>query len=236
MSDTAPAPATPTTKTAFVLGLKDVPAADVVTRAAAAGIQITRQQVHNLRSAAKKARKRKRTAKPAVKAAPAKKVGAAVTKKSAPAKSAPKKKSASKTVAAPKQAASTKAAPAAPVGSKRAFVEAQPVTMSNGEVVKAAAKAGVKLSANYVYKVRLKSKTSPSAKRGPGRPKGSGAKSKAASAPIAKAPIAAAPTTTTVPSSIDGVLADLVVHHGIDKIRAVLTQVEARVARLLSGK
>ncbi|MFI5296960.1 MAG: hypothetical protein ACHREM_02590 [Polyangiales bacterium] len=215
---------TPPTKTSFVLSLpRDTPATEVVAKATAAGLSISEHYVHTIRSAAKVAAKKKGAAKGgkkgAKKAAPAKKAAAAPKRKGR------KKGKAAKAAAPAAAPASKKGGKRGPSGDKRAFIESQPSTMSGTAIIAAAKKAGISISANYVYKIRNGSKSKGKAK---------------AKAPAAAKATKAAATAPKQAGSSGGspevVLSNLVVLHGIGRVRAILNEVEHRVTRLLSGK
>lgn len=212
----------PTTKTSFVLSLpRDTPATEVVAKATAAGLSISEHYVHTIRSAAKAAGAKKKGAKKSGKKA-AKKAAAPAKKAAAPKAKGRKKGKAKKAAAAPVAPAAKKSSKRGPTGDKRSFIEAQPATMTGSAVVAAAKKAGISISANYVYKIRNGSK-------GKGKAKG-------------KAPAAAKPVAATKHAQLasgsgpETVLSNLVVLHGIGRVRSILNEVEHRVTRLLSGK
>ncbi|MFI5300879.1 MAG: hypothetical protein ACHREM_22585 [Polyangiales bacterium] len=231
--------ATPQTKTGFVLSIpRDVPAADVVAKAKAAGITLSLNGVHKIRSIAKLSRKKKNAKKKAAKApvastaAPAKKT-AAPAKKAAPAAKAPAK-------AAPKRRRRGRSNP------KKAFITAQPRTMPAMEVVAAAKKAGLSVSLDYVYKTRSKSgapkaaaaapAAAPAKRRG-GRPKGSKNKVKSPSSGVTATVVKTTPVGPTAArdANMEHVLARFVVMHGGGRVREVLAAVEARVTQLFGN-
>ncbi|MFI5300037.1 MAG: hypothetical protein ACHREM_18275 [Polyangiales bacterium] len=229
---TAKPAAAPQTKTAFVLSFpRDVSAAEVVAKAKAAGIALKVNHVSNIRSVAKAKRKTKRAAKKTAKAPAA-------------SKAAPAKKATTKSVA-------TKAPTAKPSGKKRgranpkkAFIASQPRTMPAVEVVAAAKKAGISISVDYVYKTRSKPGSAKkatsaaavpvpaTAKRGPGRPKGSKTKSPASAAASSAVKATPVAKTTAHDTSMEHVLARFVVAHGADRVRRALATVESRVHQL----
>ncbi len=141
-------------KSAFIRSLPtDMPAKEVVEKAAADGITLSESYVHEARSTAKRANNgAKKAAKPSPKKGAAK--GSKTSVKKTSKKGAPRKapKAASKKSAAK---ASGKRGPTKGAAmTKRAFIESQPKTMPATEVVAAAKKAGLEISSNYVYVLR----------------------------------------------------------------------------------
>ena len=131
-------------KTKFVLSLPyAMSVGEVVSKAKEAGLVISEGYVSNIRSNAKSKKR----------------------------KSAGGKKGKAK-----RAAATTKTTVVAPStergrgGSKSAFVRSQPRHLKAAEVVKAAKKSGLKISLDYVYKVRSRTPATkaPAAARGPG--------------------------------------------------------------------
>lgn len=220
-----PETAKPATKTvnkaAFVRALsKDMPAAEVVAKAKAQGLTLSAAHVHAIRSAAKAARKKKRAGAP-TKAAPSKASAPAKVSKASKAKVATPKKPAKG--GAPKGDAA--------FGSKKAFVESLPRTMKAADVVAAGKKAGLSISPNYVWVLRSTTGAKSTAKRGPGRPKGS--KNKApASTPSVSSVVAKQPAAG---SSLEATLRRLILDHGRNRVREELAKVEASVSRLLGS-
>lgn len=194
----APKTKKPLTKTAFVLGLpKDMAAKTIVEKAKAVGLTISEGYVYEIRSAAKRVKKKagaKAPAKPAGKAA---------------AKAAPAKPE------APKPAAAAKGAPAKvePAKlSKAAFIRSLGDTPAK-QVVILGKKRGLSFTETYVYNVR-----------------GSG-KSK-------KAPKLAsvAPSAAKAGGSDESTFRRLVLELGAARARALLADVERRLADLVAGR
>lgn len=155
----------PKKEAVLAIGL-DKPTADIVATAKAGGVSVSRTYVDLLKqsegagakkaSGAKKTKAAKGTKVPKAAAKPGPKAEAA----KAP---APKAAPAAKTPA-------TKAPAATP--SKKEFVLGFGEKGTAADIVAAAKKAGMTLSANYVYLVRGRAKgPKPAAKRGPGRPR-----------------------------------------------------------------
>jgi hypothetical protein len=211
-------------KTAFVLALPpDLAVAEVVAKAAAAGLTITPNYVSNIRSSARiAAAKKKAAAKP-----------------KAAKKATSTKKAAAKKGAAPKPAATTvPTTAAAPALTATEFIKSQPREISAADVVKAAEKVGLKIDANYVYKVRSRLGAKPAAKaklEAPKATKPAPAPKAAQSAPTPKA----ASTVPTAPK-ITGVSNDvafkkLVVELGVARAEALVVEVKRKLAELFAG-
>jgi hypothetical protein len=177
----------PITKTAFIKSLpKDMPAKEVVAKAKAKGIELTDAYVYNIRGSAKRS---KRGLKVKVTAASAKTAKKTATKRG------------------PTNGASI---------SKREFIESMPRETPAADVVAEAKKAGISVSANYVYMLRSTSKAKPGK-----------AKPRAAASTKAATNGAMSPTV---------ILSRLVVEHGVGTIRRLLAEVEQRVEELLAGR
>ncbi|MFI5298061.1 MAG: hypothetical protein ACHREM_08180 [Polyangiales bacterium] len=231
MADTETKPAAATqSKADFVRSLPStLSPTEVVEKAKAAGIEVTNGYVSNIRFEAKARRAKKRAAKKAAKPPVATKAKAPAKKPAAPAK----KPAARKTRRSGKRASP-----------KKAFIASQPASMSATEVVAAAKKAGLKISAEYVYKARRGSggakpaaAAAPAAapqKRKGGRPKGSKNKTTIAATPVAapatvSAPKAASPAAKPSQSGdLAQGLARYVMLYGATRVREVLGEVEAR--------
>ena len=187
-------PASKNTKTAYVLALPaDMPAKEVVEKAKAEGIELTEGHVYNIRSAAK-------------------------------AKGAPNAKKAKKALKAPKAGKAPKAKRVASTGDRGAkarFVRAQPATMKANDVVAAAKKAGLTLTASYVYEVRSGAKKA-----------GKGAK---------KAPVPKGSTRTggekpsASSSGSEREFRKLVVALGVERASELLADVKRRLEQVIAG-
>lgn len=235
-------------KTAFVLALPATfSVGEVVKKAKAAGIALSPNYVSNIRSSAKAAAKRKGAAKPgAAKPTSAPKLGGAA-KVTAP---KPEKASAPPT-AAPSTLTVTE------------FIKSQPRDVPAAAVVKAALKAGLKIDANYVYKVRSRLGANAAPKAAAAAPQGAVKAAVAMPAKAAVAPEATKPAPTPVKSapapkatkparaprvtpalptapkplgvSDEVAFRKLVVELGVARAEALLVEVKKKLAELFAG-
>jgi predicted component of type VI protein secretion system len=213
-------------KTSFVLALPaDLSVGEVVKKAKAAGIALSPNYVSNIRSSAKTAAKQQ-TAKPkaAVKAARATRVAPLAF---------------AKPVATP--------AAAAPPLTVTEFIKSQPRDIPAADVVKAAKRTGLKIDANYVYKVRsrLGAKPAPQAIAAAPRvaakvpapkatqPAPTPKASKAPPAPKAAPPLPAAQKSSG--ASSDVAFKKLVVELGVARAETLLVEVKKKLAELFAG-
>ncbi len=188
-------------KSAFVRSLPaSLSAKDVIARAKAAGLSLTEHYVYNVRSQAKA----KGTIAGGTKqAAAGAKKAAAGTKKSG---GGAKKSGGRSNV-------------------KSAFVLAQPASLSVKEIVAAAKKAGLSISAALVYSLRGKRKGAAPAAKGT---------APAAASSGRKGPAPKLPRDLS--ANIDETelsLQRLAVHIGIERSRALIDQAQRRLAKLL---
>lgn len=226
-------------KAAFVLSLPlEMKANDVVEKAKSAGLIMTANHVHAIRSDARKA------SGPPGRAAKASKMPAAAAK-------GPKTPSGAK---AGKKATTTKAAKPAGRkgrgGDKKAFILAQPATLTNAEVIAKAQQAGMSISLKHVRKVRDKAGIvgakaakvvrTAAVKARPGKPatKKTTAKkaTRAGSARTPKRatsrPVPASPVKAATPEIL---FRKLVLELGLKRSRELLVEVEHKLAELIAG-
>ncbi len=224
----------------------DMPIAEVIEKAKAAGMDTTESNVSRVRTdqkrreagtPAKKAAKKpaaKAEKKPAAKTVP--KVAKVAKKAPATMKPTPAKKAAKTT---PAKKASPKAkAPAAPTSaapvSKSAFIRSQPPTMPARDVVEAARAAGITMTTKFVYRVR----STPT--KVAGKKPAAATKAAPTSKPAPKAPAkpkAASPKKPAPTSGSDEVVTfrRLVLGLGVRRSRGLLEELELGLARLIGG-
>jgi hypothetical protein len=126
---------------------------------------------------------------------------------------------------APAKAPAKKAAAPASAGaattSKAAFIRSMPASMSANDVVAAAAKRGMKLTANHVYAVRSTSK--------PGRPR------KAAAKRVSAKPTGRGPGRPSARAGSESTFRRLVLEMGIARAKILVGEVEEKLAALVAG-
>jgi DNA-binding protein HU-beta len=211
----------PQTKTGFILALPaEMSPKEVVGKAKEAGIELSEKYVSTIRSNARAKKKAKRAA---TKAAPAKKSATKTSKKTVT-----------------KAAAIASPGPAAAAPTATDFIASQPRDIPAAAVVKAAKKAGLKIDAGYVYKVR--SRLAAKAPKAPAPKEAAAPKLEAApTAPTAKAAPAKAPTAPKLAakgatSNIEGSFKRLVVELGVARATELVGEVRKTLAELFGAE
>jgi hypothetical protein len=226
--------AKPKSKTAYVLGLPlEMSPADVVAKAKAEGIALTPNYVSNIRSSAKTKKKAKRAEKTATKASSVKK---AATKKAAPKKSG--------TAAVPVAPSATPST--TPTATE--FIASQARDIPAAAVVKAAKRAGLKINAGYVYKVR--SRTAATAGKAPAAkpveapkavaaPKASTTEKRSVAKKTPATKKASAPklatTAKAVSSNVEGTFKRMIVEMGVSRAIELVAEVRRTLAELFGA-
>jgi hypothetical protein len=233
-------------KTAFVLALPaTLSVGEVVKKAKTAGIALSPNYVSNIRSSAKAAAKQKGSGKPG-------------TPKPV---SAPKLGGTAKVTPAKAETASVVPVAAPPTLTVTEFIKSQPRDIPAAAVVKAAEKAGLKIDANYVYKVRSRLGAMPTPKAAavapqvavkapvamPAKAARAPEATKPAPSPVKSAPRAKAPKSaptskaTPAPAPVTPGVSDevafrkLVVELGVARAEALFVEVKKKLAALFAG-
>ena len=185
-------------KTSFVLGLAmDLPAKEVVAKAKEEGIELSEKYVYEVRAA-----QRAKTGKPKARRGAGKVAGRGPGR--------PRKVVSEKAPAAAKVARKVR-------GPKREFVLSQPSSMTATEVVEAAKKRGMSLTANYVYNLRS-----------------GGAKATPARGGAAKAPRLAVEAVGAKRGTLDAQFVHLALDLGLTRATDLLERVRSRARELTS--